>query len=62
MHWRTQFPPKHASALAEFIAVFRNSFHPEMVMATELPDELPPQREVVADTPAIAANPAHAAS
>lgn len=45
MHWRTQFPPKKASVLAELIAVFRGSFHPEMVMATELPDELPPAPE-----------------
>jgi len=51
MHWRTQFPPKHASVLAEFIAVFRTSFNPETVMAAELPDELPPAPELTCDVP-----------
>jgi hypothetical protein len=61
MHWRTQFPPKHASALAEVIAVFRTSFHPETVMASELPDELPPAPATALEMPIITANPAPAA-
>jgi len=50
MHWRTPFPPKRLSVLAELIEVMRRSLHPDEVMAdktAELPDELPP--DVVAD-------------
>lgn len=45
MHWRTQFPPQRPSVLAELMAVFRSSLRPETVMATALPDELPPAPE-----------------
>jgi hypothetical protein len=43
MHWRTPFPPKRPSVLAELIAVVRASLHPEKVMApaAEMPHELP---------------------
>ena len=61
MHWRTQFPPKHASVLAELIAVVRNSFHPELVMASDLPDELLPAPAMTPEMPVLAANPAPAA-
>jgi hypothetical protein len=54
MHWRTPFPPKRLSVLAELLAVVRSALHPEQVMTgkpaelpDELPDELPPT--VVAD-------------
>lgn len=62
MHWRTQFPPQHASVLAELIAVFRVSLHPATVMTTELPDELPAAPEMDAQTSTVTANTAHAAS
>jgi len=51
MHWRTQFPPKNASVLAELIAVFHTSFQPELVMAAELPDELPPASDLTGELP-----------
>jgi hypothetical protein len=45
MHWRTPFPPKRPSVLAELIAVVRASLAPEQVIksdpAASLPDELP---------------------
>ncbi len=45
MHWRTPFPPKRPSLLAELIAVVRASLSAERVMAPDpaetLPDELP---------------------
>lgn len=47
MHWRTPFPPKRPSVLAELIALFRGGLSPEKVMAPELADELPPAPEVV---------------
>ena len=46
MHWRTPFPPRRPSLLAELIGVFRASFSPERAMTPDpaefLPDELPP--------------------
>lgn len=45
MHWRTPFPPKRPSVLAELIAVLKGSLSPSQVMAPKpdeaLPDELP---------------------
>jgi hypothetical protein len=49
MHWRTPFPPKRASVLAELIVVMPASLHPDKTMTpettAELPDELPPAAE-----------------
>jgi hypothetical protein len=44
MHWRTPFPPKRLSVLAELMTVFRKSFDGEPAPA--LPDELPPACEI----------------
>jgi hypothetical protein len=62
MHWRTQFPPKNASVLAELIAVFRTSFHPKMVMATERPDDLPDELPPALEPDVLPAGPAPAAN
>jgi hypothetical protein len=45
MHWRTPFPPKRPSVLAELIAVMKSSLAPAQVLTppppAALPDELP---------------------
>lgn len=50
MHWRTPFPPKRPSLLAEMIALFRGGLSPEKVMAPELADEIPPADDVASKT------------
>ena len=46
MHWRTPFPPKRPSVLAELLAVVRGSLRPDVVLADQVmagkPAELPP--------------------